>query len=367
MPFIRRAEISSEANEAGGVDVVVRTYDSWTLEVVAGFKRVGGVTSVRGGLAEHNMLGEGKSGSAVYSRDGTAVSKSLSYTDRQFLRQRRLRYSMAALDAPGTRHYSIALNRPFYASIARNAYGGGVSYSATRLAPETRGVGEAFVDYGVALATSTERTRRVSFGLLTRRAQTTGPVPDLLQLTFLKLGADWQELDFITVRRIQNFTRDEDINLGLGVFPSVAWAPKVRALGTTESQIIPRLDVSKGFVASNQLLRLKAGIGSRLINGGNGNRVASFDATHFVRGLRYQTWAFHTGLDLGWHLGPSDQLALGELNGLRGYGLSEFTGNRRFLFNIEDRIYVYDDLFRILDVGAVVFYDSGYVWGSRAP
>ena len=367
LPFLRRAEITSTPNGTGGVDVVVRTYDAWTLEVVAGFKRAGGVTNLKAGLAEHNILGEGKSGSAVYSRDGTVASKAFSYSDRAFLHQSRLQYSMAAVDAPGVRQYSIALNRPFYASIARNAYGGGANYSAARTGSETRGTGEAFVNYGIALATSTERTRRLNFGLLTHRALTTGAVPDLQQLTYFKLGAEWQELDFITARRIQNFTRDEDFNLGLGVIPSVAWAPMIRVLGTTESQINPRVDVTKGFAWSSQLLLLKSGVGSSYVNGGNGNRVASFDAAYFVRGLRYQTLAFHTGVDVGYHLAPDGLLTLGELNGLRGYGLGEFSGNRRFLFNIEDRIYVYDDLFRILDVGAVAFYDAGNVWAAPSP
>ena len=61
-------------------------------------------------------------------------------------------------------------------------------------------------------------------------------------------------------------------------------------------------------------------------------------------------------------VGGDNELSLGEMNGLRGYGLSEFSGDRRFLFNIEDRLYVYDDLFRILDVGAVAFFDTGYAW-----
>ena len=67
------------------MDVVVRTYDAWTLEVVAGFKRAGGVTSIKAGLAEHNILGQGKSASAIYSRDGGAESKSFSYKDVQFM------------------------------------------------------------------------------------------------------------------------------------------------------------------------------------------------------------------------------------------------------------------------------------------
>jgi hemolysin activation/secretion protein len=88
---------------------------------------------------------------------------------------------------------------------------------------------------------------------------------------------------------------------------------------------------------------------------------------YFLRGLRYQTLAFHTGFDLGWRIDPAAPLVLGEFNGLRGYGVGQFTGTRRFLLNIEDRVYVWDDLIRLMDVGAVFFYDSGYVWPGSSP
>ncbi|MBI5246357.1 MAG: hypothetical protein HY923_04200 [Elusimicrobia bacterium] len=364
--FIRRAEISATVNKSGAMDVLVKTYDAWSLEVVANFKRAGGANNIKAGLAEHNILGQGKSGSAVYSRDGGAESKTFSYKDVQFLHYKRLQYSMVALTAPGSQNYSLSLNRPFYASIAKHAAGAAVSYaSSARGGGVSRRTGEAEVSYGIAVATSTERARRVNFGLLTHRAVSNGPVPDLEQLTFLKLGGEWEELDFITARRIQNFTRDEDFNLGFGIVPAVAWSPKLNALDTTQSQIIPSVSAHKGFTWASQLLLLKSGYKSKYVNGANGNRVASFDSTYYARGVKYQTFALHAGLDLGWRLDADNQLGLGELNGLRGYGLSEFTGDRRFLFNIEDRLYVYDDLFRILDVGAVVFYDSGNVWQAN--
>lgn len=363
LPFIRRARIDATVNKQGGVDLVVRTYDSWTLEVVANYKRAGGQTDIKAGLAEHNILGQGKSASAVYNRDGGAGSNSIAYRDIQFLHYKRLQYSMVALTAPGSRNFSVSLIRPFYSSIVKRSAGAVVSYGSTSAgAGVSRRTGEASLNYGVALATATTRTRRLNFGLSTRRAQSDGDIAELEQLTFLKLGAEWEELDFLTVRRIQNFTQDEDFNLGFGIVPSVAWAPRTSSLGTTQEQILPSVLLHKGFTWSAQLLLLKSRYGSKYVNGANGNRVASFDATYFVRGLRYQTWAFHCGLDLGWRLDEANQLTLGESNGLRGYGLSRFTGDRRFLFNIEDRVYVYDNLFRILDVGAVVFYDSGYAW-----
>jgi hemolysin activation/secretion protein len=360
LPFIRRAEITTTVNARGTVDVVVRTYDSWSLEVVASYKRAGGSTSVKAGLAENNILGQGKAVSAVYAKDGDAQSRSFAYKDAQFLRHKRLQYAITANSAPGSRQFGMSLNRPFYASIARRSAGASVSYGETNVGPEKRKVGEAGASYGVAFATSTSRTRRVTFGVLSRRSETTGPVRDLEQLNFLKVGLEWQELDFLVARRIQNFTRDEDFNLGLGVFPSVAWAP--RAAGSTSTQILPRVDAAKGFAWTNSMLLLKSGYGSKYVNGNNGNRIASVDASFFLREFRFQTWALHTAYDLGWQLDSTGQLSLGELNGLRGYGLSEFTGTRRFLYNLEDRVYVYDDLFRLLDVGSVFFFDSGYAW-----
>ncbi|MCX5787130.1 MAG: hypothetical protein NTX64_01280 [Elusimicrobia bacterium] len=382
LPFIRRAEAEATVNKDGTVDVVVRTYDSWTLEIVANFKRAGGVTNIKAGLAEHNVMGMGKTLSGVYSRDGTTSSKAFVASDRQFLRHKHLEYSMVAQSAPGSQNYSMSLNRPFYASIAPSAFGGAVTYAENNVSTysgETavglvrKRVGEAGINYGIAIATSTERTRHVKFGLLAHRAdltaipnQAAGPIPDNERLGFLQLGADWAELDFITVRRIEKFTHDEDFNLGLSIVPSVAWAPYFRPLSTSESQVLPKLTVSKGFTWADQLLLLSSSYGSTYVNGGNGNRLASLNAVYYLRGLKYQTLAFHTGLDLGWRLDPATPLTLGETSGLRGYGLSAFTGNRRFLFNIEDRIYVWDELLRLLDVGLVVFYDSGYAWPSSS-
>ncbi len=385
LPFIRRAEAAASVNKAGTVDVVVRTYDSWTLEVVAGFKRAGGSTSLKAGVTEHNLMGEGKLVSAVYSRDGSAESKSFGYQNSQFLHTKHLLYAMSAVQSPGSRNYALSLNRPFYASIVRRSMGGAVSYTKnsadtfngptpiptgrSAAGSVSKSAGEAGINYGIAVAASTERTRRVTFGLLTRHAdysviagEAPGPVPRREQMSFLQLGGEFQELDFLTVRRIARFTHDEDYNMGLAVLPKVEWAPFLRALGSTQSQFAPSVTVTKGYTWSDQLLLLSSGYASRCVNGHDGNRIASVGATYYMRGLKYQTLAFHSALDLGWRLDPSAPLTLGEDSGLRGYGLAAFSGDRRFLFNVEDRVFVWDELFRLIDVGAVAFYDSGYAW-----
>ncbi len=376
LSFIRRAKIEATVNDLGSVDLIVRTYDSWSLEVIAGFKRSGGVDGFNGGLAEHNILGEGKGAGVEYSRNGPSASESLSYQDPQFLHHKHLQFAAAAASNPGSKNFALTLNRPFASSISPYSYGGLLTYNVSDFAAPTglysKSIIEAGPNFGVAVATSTERTRRVTLGFLAHHADymlkqgqpSLVPPPPREQWGFFQLGGDWEELDFMTVRRINKFTHDEDINMGFGIIPAVAWAPEVRALGITGAQVLPSISAHKGFTWGDQLLLLSSGYSSKYVDGGNSNRLASFNAVYYLRGFKYQTLAFHCGLDLAWHLDPISQLSLGEVNGLRGYGLSEFSGDRRFLFNIEDRIFVWDELFRLFDVGAVAFFDSGYAGQS---
>jgi len=368
LPFIRRAEIEAIAGKGGTVEVIVRTYDSWSLELVANYKRAGGATSIKAGIAEDNILGAGKAGSAVYNNDFGAAAGSFSYDDIQFLHQKHLQYSMAALTASDRKNLSVSLGRPFYASITPSSIGGTLSYN---VAPSTGAVTKRALDagftYGISMKPSTERTRRVTFSVLAHRADYTGPAPVQERSVVFQLGAAWEEQDFLTARRVQKFTHDEDYNLGFGVFPTVGLAPAIRALGAAQTQILPGITAHKGFTWGDQLLLLTGGYSCKYANGDTSRLLASFDAEYYLRGIKYQTLALNTSLDYGWRLDPDVPLVLGEFNGLRGYGVSQFSGSRRFLLNVEDRVYVWDDLVRLLDVGMVFFYDSGFVWPSSGP
>jgi hypothetical protein len=382
LPIIRHASADAVVNSSGTVDVVVRTYDAWSLELIANFKRAGGSSEWKAGLTERNLLGTGKAVSAAYNQNGGSPSKSVDWRDTHFLGRSHLNQTLSAAAGPDTRHYAFGLDRPFFASITRHAYGlsgnwdeGKTSvYEGEATAGEVlRRGGEAAATWGVALATSTERTRRVRTGILGRHVEfSRAPwspgalVPAREQLFFLQLGADWENLDFVTERRMQKFTHDEDYNLGLGVFPTLSWAPALRALGASQSQVLPGLLVRKGFDWEDRLLLLRASYGTTFVNQANSNRVAGADALFFYAGLLpRQTLALHAAYDHGWRLDPGSRLKLGESNGLRGYGLQQFSGERRFVLNAEDRVFIRDEFLRVVDIGAVVFYDAGWAWGSE--
>lgn len=377
LPFIRRASAEAVVNSSGTVDVVVRTDDAWSLELVANFKRAGGVTELKGGFTERNLMGRGAEVSVEYRRSGTSPSKTVSWKETQFLGRPHLNLTMAANSGPDTRDVALALERPFYASIARASKGLTGSYSEKKIAlydgesqigEALRRSGEAAINVGVALATSTWRTRRLRGGIVERRVEflpvpgSTGPLPARERFLILQAGLDWEELDFVSERRIQKFTHDEDYNLGVGVFPSVAWAPPLPGVENSQSQVMPGLTLSKGFERDDRLLLLRASYTTSFVNGANANRIAGGDALYFIMGLPRQTVALHASYDHGWRLDRASRLTLGESNGLRGYGLGQFDGQRRLLLNVEDRFFLYDEWLRLLDIGAVLFYDSGYVW-----
>ena len=55
------------------------------------------------------------------------------------------------------------------------------------------------------------------------------------------------------------------------------------------------------------------------------------------------------------------ELLLGARSGLRGYDDRTFSGDHRLLFNIEDRFHIKEDIFKLISLGGVFFFDMGGV------
>ena len=69
-------------------------------------------------------------------------------------------------------------------------------------------------------------------------------------------------------------------------------------------------------------------------------------------------------VDHGVNLDVDKQLTLGGDNGLRGYPIRYRTGQGRWLFNVEERVFTDWYPFRLFTVGAAAFFDVGGVTGS---
>jgi hypothetical protein len=385
LAFIRRAEVLAVVNKQGKVDVVVRTYDAWTLEIIASFSRVGGQNNVRLGLGENNINGMGMALSGSYARSGGTHSSALKWKD-SLLYGRKVEYTVTALTSPGTRVYAIGVNRPFFTSIIPSAFGFNAAHE-DRVVPDYSGdvllgsvrqqTTDIGANYGVAFATSTRRVRRMTVGVQHHIAEFSpapgavdpGLRPPDTHLNFLQWGGDWETFDFIKERQIQKFSHDEDVNLGFAALPTVAWSPPVPGKAN-QSKILPSLPLSKGFHweawESGQLLLLGGGYNTTYVESGGSSQVGRASLSYFGHGLPSQTVAVHAAYDHAFRLDPAAPLTLGEDTGLRGYGAGQFKGNRRLLMNVEDRLFIKNEIYTLIDLGAVVFFDTGCTWGKGA-
>ena len=64
----------------------------------------------------------------------------------------------------------------------------------------------------------------------------------------------------------------------------------------------------------------------------------------------------------GVNLDSNKVFGLGYTTGLRGYPLFAFTGNKLMRVSLEDRIFIKKELFGLVALGLLLFWDCGYVW-----
>ena len=115
---------------------------------------------------------------------------------------------------------------------------------------------------------------------------------------------------------------------------------------------------------------IQAGIGfhTRLDNGvqnavlsGTVSWVRKFDTPLL------QTLVSHLQFDEGWNLDREIQFFADGANGLRGYRLHAFEGNKRLVWNVEHRLFTGREILQLASLGAAVFFDTGAATPAGRP
>lgn len=379
-PWVRQVKILTEPTSDGQVDVIVRTQDTWTTQPRVDFSSGGGTTRTSFGLVETNVLGYGKKIRLLYRSGIDRTSSLFEYDDPRVLGSR-WAASGAYQDTSDGRVAEGALQYPFFA--LETPWAGGAGYASRR---ERNRV---FDHFGDELA----RFRRKQQSLGSRLGHRLGSDPGVLwragvfyrrsEETFSNLtaGADpsllpdnrresqpgiflrREEVEFVRERHLNLFDRVEDLNLG-NIFDAeigYSW----RALDALHDEPILKIIDRQGFDFGPGRKALLYGlVTGRHHDGDLRNAVAEIEAiTYYRLGLPYDnTLVTRVKIDLGRNLDRDTQLFLGTFNGLRGFDTRQFVGEKRFVFNLEDRLFFVNDLFHLISFGAVVFFDSGYVW-----
>ena len=379
-PWVRQVRVFTEPAPDGQVDVIVRTQDTWTTQPRADFASGGGTTRTAFGLVENNVLGYGKRARLLYRSGIDRTSWLFGYEDPRVLGSR-WAATGSYQDTSDGRVAEGSLQYPFFS--LETPWAGGGTMSSRR--EENR----VFDHFGEETASF----RRKQETLGTRFGHRLGSDPDVVwrmgvfyrrnEETFsdLSAGADptllpvaqrvsepgifvhREVVDFVRERHLNLFDRIEDLNLG-NVFDAqfgYSW----RELDALVDEPILTAGDRQGFdFGPGRKLLLYALVTGRQHDGDVQNAVLEVEAIAYHRlGLPYDnTLVPHVKLDLARNLDRDTQLILGNFNGLRGFDTRQFVGEKRFVFNLEDRCFFVNDLFHLVSLGAVVFFDSGYVW-----
>jgi hypothetical protein len=371
---LRRVRIWSAPVEGGMVDVRVEVHETWTTEPTISLQGVGKDLSGKIGIREENFLGFGKEVSYFYKKDNGIIERAFGYSDPNVFKTR-LNMTAGYTDSAEGLGRVLTIGRPFYSSVTPWAasFGGELRDMNTRLYEdgiEVQKINEYLRDTRADIAFSIGSTPKnilragLGYHYLRRRLSATFPARVPLsddKYHILEANLHREKVNFLTVDHIDKYDREEDFNLGPLLIVSPGYSMPWIAESKPATFLKLEAQSGKRFGPSHfTLTNLKTD--GRYEEGGWLDTRAGAESWYFHHFSPRQTYAFHIEGETILDPAANSQLLLGGDTGLRGYQLNQFEGNKMLLANAEHRLFLIDDVWRLLGLGSVVFFDAGNVW-----
>ncbi len=395
LPFLRSAFITT-TEKNGIVDLKVEVEDAWTFLPQINYSTGSGKTNRSFALTETNLAGFGKRLEVGYAEeDGRRRTQGILEDSRFWGSYYRL--FGAYLDRNDGTISRLEFGLPFRTLLDKRSWGISVSdedtigrlfrngderyifrqqlqdlelrYTIARGDPEatlwryTLGYDYSDSDFSQA--------KRKDFRTLNLDPALVSNDPALVpfdhRFSGPMIGAQMIEGDFIAKNYIDRFDRVVDYNLGDEGAINVTSAFKT--LGSLKDAILISGQRSRGWrIGEDSFLRGELGLGTRVEDGGLENSLYRTEVKFFnVLGPQYlgkrfvgkHTLAANFMLEYGNRLDRERDLLIGADNALRGYDAKTFSGDKRWVVNLEDRVHMYEDLLKLVSVGFAGFVDVG--------
>jgi outer membrane protein assembly factor BamA len=393
--YLRRVKITPKA-DGNFVDIKVQVQDTWTFVPQFSYSTGVGRTRYAVGIAESNLLGYGKRAEIFYEEDeNRSIIEGVWDDNRVFGSDQRL--VAAYFDRSDGQRTLLSLSNPIRSllddkswqvvsdtsnSIGRLFENGDESYIfRQRLA-------DLSARYTFSFGNPEKDLQRYGFGYGYQEARfSQADAKDYLDLDldpgkvsndaagladdrrFTGPVLSFQDLRpyYISRNYIDRFDRVEDYNLGQDFSLTFFMAPAF--LGSKDDALLFSSNYARGYKFNeSSFIRGEAGVGGRYSTGGFADLIARLEGKYYyVLGPLYlkrlflgrHTLASNFFMDYGYDLDADRQFTMGGDNGVRGYEARTFTGDKRLVLNLEDRVHIVDDLFRFLSLGTAAFFDVG--------
>ncbi len=392
LDLFRDERIECSLLETGKVRIDVYLRENWSLIPIFQIQGVDTAQAVTLGVSEQNLLGRGKRLSA-WGRKGAEArntfiedSWGVRYVDPNIMGSwYRFAGTIQGLETGEflqaiAEHPFYSLETPWSASLfgqhfrrERRLIRNGEIASVFEQQDNTSGI-----DFNFALRRGPPVVHRIGpfyeyaqkrvrdYRIVSAEGRELEPPPDdttsSVGIAYRRLG-----VDYIVEERISRFDRREDFNVANDLNLSAAFSAELLGADADE-WIFSLFDVQGHSFRKGHFLFVNAsaqGIwdGDRVRNG-----LFSVGYDHYLQDTFLDGGPFlHTlhwlgSFGYGTHLDPDRLFGLGYPNGLRGYSRDAFTGDKRLLLGVEDRIFLSENLFRLVALGILIFFDTGFVW-----
>jgi predicted DNA-binding transcriptional regulator AlpA len=375
--YLYEVKIRPIAYRDGRVDIEVQTRDVWSLNPNFTIGRRGGANTLGIGVEELNLLGYGKFISASVKSDVDRDTVSLAYQDPQLFGSRWTLAAGYGRNSDGHAR-SLAIERPFYA--LDTTWSAGVRWRDDKRIEPIYSLGAVAERYQVLQRGGTmfvgwsrgevgDWVSRFSTGVTyvddtaTKVSGSTLVPTDATRLAYPWVGVQLLQDDFQTLKNFDQIGRTEDINLGWQASAQLGVATK--SFGSDRDALLLVGALSRGVkLGERSIALLDANINANINKQANPSRentaFLSTGARYYFRQSPQYLLFTNVRVDASTNTG----LTLGGDNGLRGYPQRYQTGQGRWLFSTEQRVFTDWFPFRIARVGGAVFIDVGRTWGK---
>jgi outer membrane protein assembly factor BamA len=376
--YLRDASIRPVGYEDGFVDLEVRTQDVWSFNPGFSFGRKGGRNSAGFELEELNLLGSGTQLGIGFKSDAERDSTLVTYRDRQ-LGSSWWDLLAAYSDNSDGRLVDFSLMRPFYSLDSR--WSAGIELHDDLRVASRYDLGRSTDQYEAHRRFANARwgfsrglvdgwARRYSFGVSYDEntyadapgALTTSSLPGGRKLVYPWVAAEWTQDRFATTRNRDQIGKTEDYSLGWNLRARLGHAST--GMGSDRTAFIVGGSASTGYeLSARQSLMLSADASGRLEDGDLANGILEAEARYYFRQSPRRLFFASLSATAGSALDADTQLMIGGDTGLRGYPLRYQSGQGRWVFTAEQRMFSNWFPFQLFNVGGALFFDMGEVVG----
>ncbi len=375
--YIWDAYINIESICGNRVNLKVTTRDVWTLQPSINFGRSGGKNKLSFDITDTNLFGSGKIVQVTRFSNVDRTGYAFGYQDHDFLKNRwKLNVNYADLSDGYTQF--LQLKRPFYALDTRWEAGGNIFNNKFDNFLYFRGqVTDQFTHQlkggnilgGNSAGYINNEVHRLRYGYnyteeifsTTQGLYENSTLPDNRTFSYPWISYEYIQDKFEELQNVKQIGRTEDVNLGWHFSALMGYSSTT--LGADKNRWVFNSSVSRFFVDNfNNLWSWNASFGANVANNRIENGLLKSSLNFYSRQNEWHSFYINIEASMSQNLYRDKQLTLGGDNGLRGYPLRYQTGNRRFLFTVEERFYSNWEVFKLFNVGAAIFADTGRAW-----